>query len=91
MSAAAAADATWVESNPALFIAFDPPGDAAGVSDAALASGVAAAMKAGVPTVVAAIAMAPGGPCDAALGPAGIDEARRDAEARTAARAGIQG
>ena len=93
VDAAATATATAVEAKadaPAVFIVFDPPGDAAGVgSDADLAAAVAKARDAGSPVVVCTVAMAPGGSCDATKGTAGADQAGVEAVARATARAKI--
>lgn len=70
-----------------VFVSFDPSEDDA--AERAARDAAAKAKAAGRPVVAAAVALAPGGKCDAVEGPEGAEEARKGAEARLRRRLGL--
>ena len=70
-----------------VFVSFDPSEDDA--AERAARDAAAKAVAAGRPVVAAAVALAPGGKCDAVEGPEGAEEARKGAEARLRRRLGL--
>ena len=81
--------AAWggMEDAAVVFVSFDPSEDVAAERDAKVAA--AKATAAGRAVVAAAVALAPGGKCDAVEGPEGAEEAREGAKARLRRRLGL--